>query len=661
MTTNLLKASTFVLATCLFASCMDDKYDLDSVDMTIGTSGDLTLPTNSTGGILLKNIMDLEEDGVIQIDSLTGEYFLVEKGDADVPRIDITPITISRPVLSSISASIALDIPIAAKAQNQRNIFDVQYENLPLEQLIEIIRSKADELFGVYNYTIQDDDGAYYRLDDGVSGEVPKEVVELTSVSFVDSTTLDAKIVVSLDTEYEFINKVHLDNLSLTIPKGLHISKAEFIHYTENEDGNVVLEVEQAKSIDNENGKIVLTETDENTIIGRGNEIHIRLTVGEAVTGMGGFVFEDNIVSLLGEFRVDGTFRIQSSEFNLNALTLEQAISIIENNSYDMICPNTVFFEGGAEFVRDISVSKFAGKVKTDVGNIAPIELNDLPDFLNDPEVKLDLANPAFFVEVNNPLPASAKTSIVLTSKYDDGRSPITRTTGDIAIPANEHVVFCLANNPSKVTAIPAAYAHLRMIPVTIEGLSDLLKELPKQIHVDVADITMQIDSMPIPSFYDVKISYNVFTPLEFGEEFKLVYQGTEEGLSDDMEDVDKLDSKGLRLQAVAETNFPLNLTLHVDGLDRNNNSLNGTVIDVDSIYIMAHTGPEEMSEQNIMLNIKPMPGHTVSEFLRKLDKFHYRAVAEANGSEGKLKDNAYIKLKNIRITLLGGVSYDAN
>jgi hypothetical protein len=45
---------------------------------------------------------------------------------------------------------------------------------------------------------------------------------------------------------------------------------------------------------------------------------------------------------------------------------------------------------------------------------------------------------------------------------------------------------------------------------------------------------------------------------------------------------------------------------------------------------------------------------------LGRLDKFHYRAVAEADG-EGTLKEDASIKLEDIKITLVGGISYDAN
>lgn len=395
-------------------------------------------------------------------------------------------------------------------------------------------------------------------------------------------------------------------------------------------------------------------------IIDEDHEIHIRITFDKAITGDAGFTFVDGHVSLSGLFKIGGTFRLESNDFNLEALTMEQALRVYQTGNYDAICPTTLDFKGTASFEKDIEVTGFAGKVQADAGNIAPIKLNDLPDFLNDPAVVLDLANPALFVEVDYPLPSDAQTSITLTGVYTDGTAPVVKGTGMVTIPANGHVVFCIAGKPEDVTAIPQEYASLTVIPVTVEGLNELFKKLPDEIKVEVEDITMETENMPIPANYDVKVNYNVYTPLTFGEEFVLVYQGTEEGLGDDLEDLDKLDTKAVRIDATVVTNFPLSLTLSVDALDRYNNSMNGSVVDVSDIVIEAHKGPDATSSQPISIEIIPLQGHTIGEMLGRLDKFHYRAVAEADG-EGTLKEDASIKLEDIKITLVGGISYDAN
>ena len=641
---SLIKLSIFALSSCLFVSCVDDKYDFDDVDMTIGTTGDLTLPTSSTGSILLKNLMDLKEDGVIQV--IDGKYYLQEEGNADVPRIDITPITITKPVLSDITASISLDNILPARTtQSTRGI---SIGGITLPDLPELS----------YTYTIQDKDKAYYTLDNSVRGKVPAEVVDLKSVSFADNTTLDAKIQIILQEGYDFINKVHLDNLKITLPLGLHVSSAEFVHWTDN-GSDIVLEEVEAIEINNETGLIHFTETDVNTIIDAEHEIHIRITFDKAVTGMGGFAFEGNEVSLSGMFKVDGSFRLESNDFDLERLNIDQIKEIIKTQSFDAIYPRDITFIGNAAFTQDISIKSFAGSVKSAIGDIAPIKLSDMPDFLNDPEVVLDLANPVFFVEVDNPLPADAKTAISLESRYTDGTAPVLKQSQEIAIPANAHSVLCIADHFDGIE-IPAKYQGLQVVNVPIANLNELLKKLPDEIKVDVEDISMDIEEMTIPSQYDVKISYMVYTPLEFGDEFKLVYQGTEEGLADDLEDINKLDTKCIRITATAVTNFPLDLTLSVDLCDKKGKSIKGDLVKVNDLTLKAHKGSGATSSQDITLTIEPTEGHSIREALERLDKIVYRAEAQAD-VEGELLDNAHIQLTNIKITLVGGVSYDAN
>lgn len=651
---RILYLALWAVVSCMFVSCMDDKYDLDDVDLTLGTSSDLTLPSSSTGEILLKNIMDLEEDGVVQ--SVDGEYYLVEDGNADVPSVTIDPISIQRPVLNEISTDIEVDeFTSGARTANAAG-----------GRFIQIVPGVEVDATP-YRYTIKPEDEAHYDINES-SGLIAKEVVSLESVRFVDNTTLDATIKIVFDKEHKFINKVHLDNLKLSIPKGLHVAHAEFVHWT---DINATeRETVSAVKTDNENGVIYLTETDESTIVDEDHVIDIFITFDRAVVGNEGFTFENNEVLLKGQFDIDGTFRLEPTDFNLDELTDEQKQAVIRDRNFDAIRPKHITFTGNAEFDNDILVNSFAGVVKTEVGDIAPIELNDMPDFLNEPDVCLDLQNPAFFVKVKNTMPSDAKTSIVLRSVYEDGTETVEIRTEELNIPKEKEVVFCLACDPDNAVVPKAAkdgeidYTQYEKIGVKVENLGDLLKKLPKEIQVEVADVTIDTDNMPTPTAapetYDFGVDYKVYTPLEFADEFKLVYQGTEEGIGEDLTDVDKLDTKAMRIDATAITNFPLNLTLSVDALDCYDNSLKRDVIDVDDIVISAHKGEEGYSEQPITLTISPKQGHSISELLQRLDKFQYRAVAEADGY-GKLKEDSYLKLANIKITLVGGVSYDAN
>lgn len=650
------KIGAFVLTACMFASCIDEKYDLDNVDMTIGTQGDLTLPTSSTGEIVLKSIMDLEEDDVVQ--TVNGEFFLKTDGSADVPEISITPISIASPQIDDIDITVLRKDIFSARTNGRVN---VDFSGIDIDEILAKIPAIS------YSYELKHNE-AYYTIGNSISSSVPKEVLSIDSVVFADETTLEVTINVSIGDASAILNKVHLDNLRLNMPVGLHVSNAEFIHYAElKENGGTPVVVEG--EINNETGLIVLTKEDADpAVIAPGHEIRARITFDKAVTGEGScFKFDERAmkVSLTGDFFVNGAFRIESKDFDLDVVKKNEELlkSIIAENSFKQLFPEKVKFLGGASFGQDIDIHSFAGNVKAEVGEISPIALNDMPDFLDDPDVCLDLANPAFFVKVTmtRPLPADARTAISLKSMYEDGSS-VEKSTGEILIPGGKtEVLFCVADHLEGID-VPQEYASLAqdMVHVKVDSLNMLLMRLPDEIEVDVEDIAMDIENLSIPYENKILVDYMVYTPLEFGPSFKLVYQGTEEGLSEDMEDYCKLDAKGIRIEAVAETNFPLDLTLSLDVQDRKGKSLKGEYVSVNDLVVPGHKSSSETSSYPVQLELKPVSGHTISETLERMDKFHYKAVATSE-AHGKLYEDSYIKLTNIKITLLGGVSYDAN
>lgn len=641
ITNRYFKLGLVAMTACSLVSCMDDRYDLDDVDMTIGTSGDLTLPESSTGDILLSSFLDITEDGIVQV--VDGEYFLVKDGTADVPSIDISPISINKPTLSDFNVNVDLDEILSSSGRMAAGVAGIP--GLPST---------------TYTYTVTSEDNAYCEMSDGAIGDVPQDVIAIKEVNFMDDTRLTVQVETSFGEGYAFIDRVHLDGLSLMVPRGVHVKAAQLVHWTSNGQSETI----EATDIDNADGIIKFGIAEHATMLGETHDLRLMLTFDKAVTGQEDFLFEDNQVYLKGRFEVGGIFRIESDEFNTDQLTEQQLAEIIASGSYDAVCPSHIIVHGSSAFNQNIAVASFAGTVKTKVDDIAPVEMGELPDFLNDPDVVLDLANPVFYVEVNNPMPAEARTGVTLVSQYTDGTAPISRESAEIVLPAKTKCVVCLAEKFDDL-AIPEKYNGLPVVNAPIADMGALLAKLPETIDVEVSDIVLdfaQADPLSVPltgkDVYDIALDYTVYTPLELGEGTKLIYQGVEEGIADDLEDVNKLNTKAIEIEAVAESNFPMSLTLSVDAQDADGISLVGKVVTVDDVMINAHKGPEELSYQDVKLTILPMEGHTIRELLENMDKFVYRAVAEG---DGKLLDNAYLKLTKIKITLKGGVSYDAN
>ena len=242
----------------MLSSCFDDSYDLDDVDYTVGTEADLTLPSSSTGEILLKNIMNLKEDGVIQVVAdPTGKdsmFVVTQSGKANIKPISIGAIKIAKPTLSPFQATIDLRSLIGPKVK-ARKALDINVDgtnvNIPDQDFF---------------YDIKDGD-AQQDIKKAQATGISTDVVAIERVGF-DQVCLT----LNLNTVGfpEYIPNMHLNNLVLTMPSELNVVSCLF-------DG---------VEVDKENiqpGKIQLTKPEDGQRSTKG--ITMKLTIDGAETG----------------------------------------------------------------------------------------------------------------------------------------------------------------------------------------------------------------------------------------------------------------------------------------------------------------------------------------------------------------------------------------
>ncbi len=619
-----------------FSSCIDNDYDLEDVDKTLGIETDLTLPTSSTGDVTLKSIMELEDDGVVQ--TIDGDFYLVEDGVADIEELTIDPISIPSPKVSFIETYVDLN---------------------PATQGVNGVKRKAgsQEDDGVFCYTIQDKDNAYYEASASSSGHIADEIISIENITFAGDNNVSLKINVNVPEGYEHIKILHYDDFVLEVPKGLNVSKAVYTCITA---AGKTTEVLPDVNIDNKAGTVRVTP--EKDVKGNlvGQDAMVTLTIDKALVGQD-ITFADHKAELKGRFTLNGAFRLERSE--MGEIPVEKLLEYEQGNRM-AITPDHVTINGSAWFEReDITVKTFTGTVQKKVEGITPIQLNDLPNFLNDDEVVLDLKKVAAFLRISNPFPQDFTTGITLRSCYDN-QADVARHTGQVVVPAGQETVFCLCDDRNGIKW-PDQYNGLAREIIIVDDLKALLKRIPREVKVDVDDIRMECKDMKAEGTYKVDADYCIFTPLEFGEEFKLVYSDTEDGLAVDMEDLEDINVDEITLSAEAVSTLPLDLSLEIIPLDKDKNVIrNLQVTQLASIKANGTTP--------VKFGIKATENHTINESLSgkdangrsvpQLDAIRYRAVAASNGSSnGILNENASLRLEKIKIRVAGKFTYDAN
>ena len=618
--------SCLALASCLLSACVDDKYDVNDMDMTIGSTSDLALPSLSTDSILLKNIMDLGEDDIIKVKD--GEFRLVTSGQANMTETEVNEITISKPNIEAVHTNVQLNT----------NGNPARYR---------AVAGVPDETFA---YTITEQNKAFFEVNE-TSNVISEDLVDVDAVAFKEGIVLKSTLNLTFSNGGDFIKKIHLQNLSLSPPKDLSFEKAE-LTYTQNGQSrtNQVSISDGLVSISGEN----------DVVVDAGKPVYLALTLDMAEVNGNGISFVNKKIEINSLFKFNGTFAIKSEEFeDLSAAQLQQ----IQDKGIASVIPQEVAFDIVSAFSDNISVVRVDAIAQKAVSEPEPIVLDNMPNFLKDESVKIVLNNPPFIIEWNNPFPAgsvvnpdAAAVKNNLTIESIKGDEVIARKLATLSgIPSGKSILV-LADAPA-AAEVPARYASYNRINVVVENLNELLMTIPDKICINFAPVTIALKDL-VPGQYNTQVDYCVDTPLEFLGGSKLIYEDVED-VEDDMDDASDFDAKAIEIQANVVTNLPMDLTLSVDALDRNGRSLKGGVIDVNDVVVGAHKGDiSETTTQAVVINITPREGHSIRELLQNMAKFVYRAEFEG---EGKLYENASIKLTNVKATIKGGIVYDAN
>lgn len=666
--------AVLIAAASLTTSCIDSDYDLSDIDLTLGVNGDLSLPLCSTSDIVLRSLMDLEEDGVVQfVKNPNGEdsiFVVRQTGKTDIDPIKIEAISFENPSLNPFSASINLKEMMGTSARRARKTASSQNDhNLSITVTIDgqsvpvpvTLEEKA------YVYEITSDDATAFKMDDLHATGITSDLVELKNVK-LEENTITADLNCDIYKFSPFIKNIHLDYSKLSFPVGLNVKSAQIVYTTAGKKETKNLTVDNAKGV-------VTIFNGESPAMDVSQKIQIALKIDEATVGKN-IVFQpgrngsDGEMTIKGEFRMDGAFRMDMSEMNYDELQkkLDEKTDFIKANFFDEenmevrnldlfkaeLLPGNINVEGDAEFGGDIKVRSVSGKVKRTVDNPDPIKLDDMPDFLNDDDVVLDLDNPAIFLTIQNQLPGVAETKLTMKATTDE---TVVRETEGLQITTGTNL-FMLADK--EATFRPEGYEE-GVKWVKVEDLGGLIRRLPDQVDIEIAPVTLEADELSIPGTYDISLDYEIFSPLTCGPKFTLVYSDTERGWAEDMGDLEDVDAGYIQFEALAESNLPADITLTITPIDEEGKAM--VSVKEVSVKIAANK-----KDQKVTFNLEPKEGYTMNDAFagtngsKQLDGVQYRAVIDnPDSNDATLRDSAKIRLYNIKTTLKGGITIDAN
>lgn len=280
---------------------------------------------------------------------------------------------------------------------------------------------------------------------------------------------------------------------------------------------------------------------------------------------------------------------------------------------------------------------------------IDPIRIDDIPDFLAEEDVILDLTDPRIYITVTNPSPVAVNMDAALKS-YKEGNKKGEAYLQDVNIPKEcENYVICVNQKREEWDTTE------KIMYKKVEGLSDLIKNIPDRIEItDVETSVVQEEvTIDLDKNYTIVTDYKVDTPLMFGPETKITYTEAMDGWDADLEDME-FDRVEASMNVINE--IPLGVRMTAKAIDVNGNVLENVKVDMDVEIKAGEIGAP--TEQNVKFTLTTDDGKIAG-----LDGIEISVVASVDNSvsDVTLNENQTMQFTEIKLRLVGGITMDLN
>lgn len=623
LVTGMLCAGT----TLLFTGCIDDSYDLDKVDLTMKLNTDgLGVKLGNTDLIALADILD--EDETVKTEA-NGLYYLVKDGTSNFN------VKVDNMTTSFNDTKLDMDAPVLQyndvyEQLETAGVPVVDGKPLPIPADFEMHGSAEGNQKIDFSITDVNDVKEVKTID------LYKSKVALTLTEANHPATLNLGV-------------TRLKNIRLYLPKFLGVT--DVAPGWELKEGNVLVYTLNGGTYNyNRNNpeicsvylnKVALDQTKNNGKVENGSieltpaELNIKMTAEQVY-------FENRA----------------GRELSMNVG--DQA-----SVRLDIKVPNNVLNINQVTGIFNPAINPDNERI--DVSN-------DLPDFLQDKEVRIVATNPTIRFHANmSTLPVGIDMRGTLTAVKENGAFENGATTkvvkldkGVMEMGRDNYVYYCnQGNTPYDPEGAKAGAATVK----NTANIGDLITELPDYLEVNLKNNQINVKNeyytVQLGRDYHVDADYSVFVPFEFDRGLKVVYNDSTESMHSDLKDLSATGT--LEVVADAYNTIPLELLVGLKAVD-----VDGNELPVEFNTAEAHVAPGDGSTYTMNGEVKQRSGSEVmtpikitaklddKDLLSRIDKLCFNIHADATGSN-KLVSTQYLKLNNIKIKLHAGVIADFN
>lgn len=596
----------------VLSSCIDDSYDLDKVDLTMGLGSDgLSVTLGNTEKIRLGDLLDLDES--VKLDG-KNTFYLVEDGNTNFDvKVDKVHTNLNSTTLKTNER--VLDYEKARQQLASQGI------SIPTEGVLPIPagQSFTSEAEGdaKVDFKVNDISGIthvntlYLQGNNGGAPKVKLSITEKRSNSGI-------KFGIS-----------RLDKMRITLP--------EFMHVTQLSRGWT------------QNGRVITCQS-------------IQFNASDPICEV---TFDE---AQLNASPVNGTLELTPEQLNIHmkgdvTFKSSAAFNMGTNDYADVELHINMGNEG-------IDVYKVKGVFNPEINpENSVIDIKEsLPDFLTDDAVVIMASNPTIRFDADlSSIPVGVQLGnepqgrhIELTAEKGTEQKSVNLPYATIENGKVNTIYYYQGSSPYDPAGQLIAGAQQKATP----NLGTLIEKLPDQITVKMDEHRLEVKNqeytVELGRNYNATVNYNVFVPFTFDKGFTIVYNDSTDSMNDDLK---KYAAKGIEIKAEAQNAVPLDLIVGIEAKD-----VNGQVIDgIKFNDVTVPAGPDTYDAQNEPIaTTAPITLEATladEKLLSKVDKLIFKVHAADNDElqSKTLVSTQYLRLATIKLRLKGGVTADFN
>ena len=631
-----IKQFLFVGALCagsafLTTACVDNSYDLsEDLDLTMGLgSNGLSVPMGNVEKIYLNDILSVDES--VKLDA-ANQYYLVEDGTTNFDfTIDNVTTKVDNPTLRTEAGKPALPFNTVCEILGAAGVSSITLPAVP-----QVFSGEAE---------------GTQSMDFSVT-DISSAITAIHSVSFTP-------LKVSLSLEWFKSNAAlkfdlkELKDVEITLPSILHVVDGSVSEGWKLVEGHKL--VAKSVAFNGANMKEIVSFTIDQaqlkdcSKIEKG-ELPRKLTIKP----------EFLQIKMKG-----GADFVNTGSFTMNS------------NDYMDVRLHIKVGTPGANNKTNVYVTRAKGVFDPLINpDVESIDIaSELPDFLQDPKVRVNVSNPTLKFNVypknNVQIPADVDFYATLHSIKDgaDQVYPVEFPKYTRLYKNTSNVIYFHqdAAGPYDPNGLESDASGKKVQTVKVDNISSLISVLPDHIEVDLgangadnADkhirVAQEENEVVLGQQYNQAVDYTIYVPFEFKNGVTIVYTDETDGMNEDLKDYA---ADGIQISAEAENTIPLDLKATISAYDMYENLIPG--IQFEEVDVKAGGGTDATAVTTA-LTIKA--NLTDRNLLKKLDKLEFKinAASEAtSNATHKLVSTQYVQLKNVKLKLVGQIVADFN